>query len=169
MNAFDRPDDWDNPVVVPTVSAPERVLVAFDGSHNSERALAWSALVARGASSEVIVLVGYTQPLTMRGRGAAYVEAVRDDLAGEAAELAAEGVQALVAESVRARGIVLKGDVARGIIETAQEEQCELIVMGRQGLTAESSGVAGRLRDLLQGGVAEKVTRHSEIPVLVVP
>lgn len=159
MNAFDRPDDWDNPVVVPTVSAPERVLVAFDGSHNSERALAWSALVARGAGSEVIVLVGYTQPLTMRGRGAAYVEAVRDDLADEAAELAAEGVQALVSEGVRARGIVLKGDVARGIIETAEQEQCELIVMGRQGRHA--------LGELMLGSTTRRVLAGCRADVLV--
>ena len=98
---------------------PERILVPFDGSHNAERALAWARMIALGTGSEVLVLVGYTQPLTMRGRGAAYVEAVRDELADEAAELAREGVQVLVTAGVQARGIVLKGDITRGILETA--------------------------------------------------
>ena len=129
-------------------------------------------MIALGTGSEVLVLVGYTQPLTMRGRGAAYVEAVRDELADEAAELAREGVQVLVTAGVQARGIVLKGDITRGILETAAQEGCGLILLGRQGLTAEVGGVsgaAGMIRDLLQGGVSEKVTRHAEVPVVVVP
>lgn len=151
---------------------PERILVPFDGSHNAERALAWARMIALGTGSEVLVLVGYTQPLTMRGRGAAYVEAVRDELADEAAELAREGVQVLVTAGVQARGIVLEGDITRGILETAAQEGCGLILLGRQGLTAEVGGVsgaAGMIRDLLQGGVSEKVTRHAEVPVVVVP
>jgi nucleotide-binding universal stress UspA family protein len=167
-----RPADWESPVVVPEAAVPERILVPFDGSHNAERALAWARIIALGTGSEVLVLVGYTQPLTMRGRGAAYVEAVRDELADEAAELAREGVQVLVTAGVQARGIVLKGDITRGILETAAQEGCGLILLGRQGLTAEVGGVsgaAGMIRDLLQGGVSEKVTRHAEVPVLVVP
>lgn len=168
----ERPADWESPVVVPEAEVPERILVPFDGSHNAERALAWARIIALGTGSEVLVLVGYTQPLTMRGRGAAYVEAVRDELADEAAELAREGVQVLVTAGVQARGIVLKGDITRGILETAAQEGCGLILLGRQGLTAEVGGVsgaAGMIRDLLQGGVSEKVTRHAEVPVLVVP
>ncbi len=168
----ERPADWESPVVVPEAEVPERILVPFDGSHNAERALAWARMIALGTGSEVLVLVGYTQPLTMRGRGAAYVEAVRDELADEAAELAREGVQVLVTAGVQARGIVLKGDITRGILETAAQEGCGLILLGRQGLTAEVGGVsgaAGMIRDLLQGGVSEKVTRHAEVPVVVVP
>ena len=168
----ERPADWESPVVVTEAEVPERILVPFDGSHNAERALAWARMIALGTGSEVLVLVGYTQPLTMRGRGAAYVEAVRDELADEAAELAREGVQVLVTAGVQARGIVLKGDITRGILETAAQEGCGLILLGRQGLTAEVGGVsgaAGMIRDLLQGGVSEKVTRHAEVPVVVVP
>ena len=177
----ERPADWESPVVVPEAEVPERILVPFDGSHNAERALAWARMIALGTGSEVLVLVGYTQPLTMRGRGAAYIESVREDLeiealrdelADEAAELAREGVQVLVTAGVQARGIVLKGDITRGILETAAQEGCGLILLGRQGLTAEVGGVsgaAGMIRDLLQGGVSEKVTRHAEVPVVVVP
>ena len=172
MTPTDRPAHWHEPVSIPIPVLPERILVPFDGSLNAERALGWARLVSLGTDAEVIVLVGYTQPLTMRGRGAAYVEAIRDDHLTEATELAQEGVQALQAAGTTARGIVLKGEIARGIIETAAEEGCGLIVIGRQGLTAELGGVAGtrdRFLDLLQGGVCEKVTRHSDVPVLVVP
>lgn len=168
----DRPDDWDAPVALPPVAAPRRILVPFDGSHNAERALAYAHLVARAAgTTEVVVVVAYEQPLTMRGRGAAYVETLRDELEAEAKLLATESVQLLVTEGIVARGLVVRGEAARAVLDAADDEGCDLIVMGRQGLTAELRGVASalsRFRDLLLGGVAEKVVQHSAVPVLVV-
>lgn len=171
MSTQARPDDWDAPVSLPAVSAPKRVLVPFDGSHNAERSLAWAELVASRAGAEVVVVVAFEQPLTMRGRGAAYIETVREELSEEATLLATEAVELLREHGVDARGIVVKGEPARAILDTAEDEDAELIVIGRSGLTAELRGVAGaldRFRDLLQGGVADKVTAHATIPVLVV-
>lgn len=171
MSTQARPDDWEAPVSLPDVSTPRRVLVPFDGSHNAERALAWAELIARTAQAEVVVVVAFEQPLTMRGRGAAYIETVRDELSEEATTLATEAVQLLREHSIDARGVVVKGEPARAILDTAEDEEAELIVIGRNGLTAELRGVAGaldRFRELLQGGVTDKVTRHASIPVLVV-
>ncbi|MBN2326050.1 MAG: universal stress protein [Candidatus Omnitrophica bacterium] len=47
------------------------------------------------------------------------------------------------------------------ILEYAREIDCDLIVIGRQGQS--------NLRKVLFGNVTEKVTRHAECPVLVVP
>jgi nucleotide-binding universal stress UspA family protein len=171
MNALARPDDWDAPVALPEVNTPRRILIPFDGSHNAERALSWVRLIATRADAEVVVVVAYEQPLTMRGRGAAYVETVRDELADEAMHLATEAVDLLAGTGVSARGVVVKGEPARAILDTADDEECDVIVIGRHGLTAELRGVASaldRFRDLLQGGVTDKVTRHATIPVLVV-
>lgn len=166
-----RPEDWEEPVRIPEVTLPTRLLVPFDGSHNAERALAWAATTAAATGGEVVVMVGYEQPLTMRGRGAAYIEAVRDDLEAEAKGLAAEAVSLLVGRGVTARGLVVKGDVAHAILDTVESEACDLLVIGRQGLSAEVGGVTGaldRMRDMLQGGVTDKIVRHSPVPVLVV-
>jgi nucleotide-binding universal stress UspA family protein len=171
MTGHIRPGDWDDPVVVPVVGMPQRILVPFDGSHNAERALAWAGGVAGGSGAEIVVMVGYEQPLTVRGRGAAYIESVREELETEARELAGEAVGQLRDRGVEARGVVVKGDVPRAILDIARTEDCGLIVVGRQGLSAELGGVSGaldRVRDLLQGGVSDKVIRHSPVPVLVV-
>ncbi|MBL8932379.1 MAG: universal stress protein [Kineosporiaceae bacterium] len=171
MNIQVRPADWEDPVRLPEVTAPRRLLVPFDGSHNAERALAWAALTASTASAEVVVMVGFEQPLTMRGRGAAYIESVREELESEARELAAEAVTLLGGRGVAARGIVVKGDVPHAILDMADSEGCDLIVIGRQGLTAELRGLGTaleRVRDMLHGGVSDKVIRHSTVPVLVV-
>lgn len=172
MNLETRPQDWEDPVKLPEVQAPSRILVPFDGSHNSERALAWAGFVAEAAEAEVVVVVAYEQPLTMRGRGAPYIEAVRDELEQEAVNLATEAVDLIKARGLAARGVVIKGDVPHAIIDTAEAEGCDLLIIGRQGVSAEVGGVTGaidKFRDMLQGGVSNKVVRHSHIPMLVVP
>jgi len=171
MNAQTRPQDWGDDVVLPEVSTPKRVLIPFDGSHNAERALAWGAYVAARADMEIVVVVAYEQPMTMRGRGATYVEQVRDDLEAEALALATEAVELLKARDLGARGVVVKGDISRAILDVAEQQECELIIIGRQGISAElgRDAVMDRVRDMLQGGVADKVARHAAVPVLTVP
>lgn len=171
MNVHARPEDWEDPVVLPEVTSPQRVLVPFDGSHNAERALAWAAHLCGTEGADVIVLVGFEQPLTLRGRGATYIEEVREQLEAEARELAAEAVRLMLARGVNARGLVVKGDVPHAILDTVDAERCDLVVIGRQGLSAEVGGVPSaldRVRNMLQGGVSDKVIRHASVPVMVV-
>ncbi|MGZ8571089.1 MAG: universal stress protein [Actinomycetota bacterium] len=164
-----RPHDWNEPVVVPESDPPRTVLVPFDGSHTAERALAWSVLVAHNNDAEVIVVVAFDPPLTVRGRGASYVEEMKATLEGEAHELAEQAVRSLLDRTVNARGKVVRGDVARAILEVADEESVDLIILGRQGVTHEVGGATlDRFRALMSGGIAEKVSRHAEVPVLVV-
>jgi nucleotide-binding universal stress UspA family protein len=171
MTSLPRPPDWDDPVSIPDIAPPTRVLVPFDGSHNAERALAWAALVAAAAGAEVVVTVAYEQPMTLRGRGSTYVETVGGELEDEATALAEEAVRVLTGRGLSARGVVVEAEAARAVLDTVDREKCDLVVMGRQGLTAELrrvSSVLDRFRELLQGGVADKVTRHATVPVLVV-
>ncbi len=168
MTQYARPDDWDAPVVIPDVPPPGRILVPFDGSHSAERALAWSVLSARDCDAEVVVVVAFDPPLTMRGRGAAFVEDVKAGLREEAQSLAEESVQLLHEKGVRARGVVIRGDVAEGILQIAEEEEADLIIMGRQGLSHEVGSGVDKLRRVMAGGVADKVSRHASVPVMVV-
>lgn len=52
------------------------------------------------------------------------------------------------------------GDAAFGILETAESESCDLIVMCTHGMKA--------LKRFLLGSVTNKVIHHASIPVLVV-
>jgi len=121
--------------------------------------------------SEIVVVVAYEPPLTLRGRGSLYVTHTRAELAEEATALAEESVLLLRNQGLEARGIVVTGDPARGILDVVDDEACDLIVMGRKGLTAELEGAPGavqRFREILAGGVAEKIARHATVPVLLV-
>lgn len=162
------PDDWDEPVEIPEAPKPRKILVPFDGSHTAERALSWAVLSATNNDAEVVVVVAYDVPLTVRGRSASYVDetkATRDD---EAKELAESSVGILLERGVSARGVVIRGDVARQILTVAEDEQVDLIVMGRQGVTHEAGGAMEKFRALASGGIAEKVSRHASVPVLMV-
>ena len=47
-----------------------------------------------------------------------------------------------------------------GILETAQDEGCDLIVMGSHGRTG--------VKALILGSVAQKVLTYAKVPVLIV-
>jgi len=72
-----------------------------------------------------------------------------------------------VAENYEDRNFVLdevvvkRGDPADLTIETAEKNNCNLIVMGTQG--------HGGLAKMVLGSTAQKVLKRSKIPVLVVP
>ena len=99
-----RPDDWEEPVKLPAPLRPKRVLIPFDGSHAAERALVWGVLVAKNNDAEIVVIVAYEPPLTVRGRKAAYVEEAKAALQVEAKELATEAVELLQKRASRPGG-----------------------------------------------------------------
>jgi nucleotide-binding universal stress UspA family protein len=169
MSELLRPDDWDDPVRLPEVAAPARVLVAFDGSHTAERALAWTALVAGDA--EVVVLVAYLPPVTKRPRVAVDADQLQAEMADEAEVLANEAAALLVEQGVRARGLCVKGDPAAAVSTAVDEEDIELVVIGRHGLTSELHGLDGaleRFRNVIHGSVVDRVLQQARVPVLVV-
>jgi nucleotide-binding universal stress UspA family protein len=68
--------------------------------------------------------------------------------------------EAAKAANVEVESVLLEGNPADEIIEFAEQNGVEIIVMGTLGKTG--------LERFLLGSVAENVVRHSKIPVLVV-
>ena len=60
----------------------------------------------------------------------------------------------------KARKHVKSGHIARGILEVADEEGSDIIIMGSRGL--------GLLKGVLIGSVSQKVIEESKIPVMVI-
>ena len=165
----ERPHDWDDPVVIPELDTVFDVLLApFDGSHAGELALAHAERVAVATDGEIVVVVAYDPPITVRRRGILEVEHERSAQEAEALELAEESARILVERGRRARAIVVRGEPASAILETAETEGADLVLMGRTGLGNELNKGLPFLRDLRMGSVAEKVARHATVPVLLV-
>ena len=141
----------------------KKILVPTDGSALAQGAAATAAQLAKSQGAEVIGLC-VIDPFPYIGLGEASVAGLQAYLA-ETRSLAGQALDALgkvcLAEGVRFVGDTIERNVVyEGIIETAQAEGCDLIVMashGRQGVKA-----------LILGSVAQKVLTHAKVPVLIV-
>jgi nucleotide-binding universal stress UspA family protein len=142
----------------------KKVLVPLDGSELAERALEPALAISRAANAELLLLSipSYHQvvPPAATGYGMVATDQIVD-LGYDAAKnyLAALARQARCANS-RIRPLVVEGDVAGCIVDTAADEQVDLIVM-------TTHGYSGFTRWML-GSITERVLRGAPCPVLVV-
>ena len=136
-----------------------RILFAHDGGRLAERALVYLEHVARIEKAEVTVLHVYAMPDRYSATDG-YAD-LRDQYEVVAQEIVDDAATQLEERDVSARGLVLPGDSAHVILETAHREDISLIVIGSRG----PSSVA----ELMLGSVSLEVLRHAPCPVLVVP
>ena len=134
----------------------DRILVPTDGSEGAERAIkhALSLAEVHGATVHGLYAV---EPVYSTETGTAEAVAALED--------AGERAVASLAEAAEARNVAAVTEVRRGtphqmILDYAEEEGIDVIVMGTEGRTG--------LSRYLVGSVAEKVVRLSDVPVLTV-
>jgi len=143
----------------------QKLLVPVDFSDCSRSALDTASLLAKtfGASLDLVHVweaPAFIAPEIMVGAAGS-----TQTLAKFADEQAHMGLKEF-AEEAKKRGIdiagtrVVQGDTASTICDLAAREGYDMIAMGTQG----RSGLA----HLFLGSVAEKVVRHSSVPVLTV-
>ena len=138
----------------------DRILVPTDGSEGVERAVSHAVdlAAAHGATIHAVYVVntaGFTG-LPMESSWEGVEEMLRED-----AENALELVRTLADQrGVTVETHVLEGPPQREIVRYAEEEGCDLVVMGTHG--------RGGIDRLLLGSVAEKVVRASNVPVMTV-
>ncbi|HXW36366.1 MAG TPA: universal stress protein [Nitrososphaerales archaeon] len=140
-----------------------KILVAYDGSPDSKRALRTGSLLAKRMRSKLLIVHVFSpavfpyigaSPAPLDGMSALQAAAKKQSEA-----LLARAVKS-VAGQVRARGLVVEsGSAVEGIIETASREDVDLIVMGTQGLTG--------FKKILVGSVSSGVVAHAKCAVLV--
>jgi len=132
-----------------------RILLAVDGSEQSDMAARLAAKVAVAAGDEVIVT--HIIELLATKIGIAEMEAREDAqqlVERYAKELADAGINASTD-----LGRALTGHVGKMLVNAAIEHRVGLIVMGSRGRSD--------LTSLLLGSVAHKVLHHSHCPVLI--
>ena len=142
-----------------TVEAVENVLVPTDGSEGATVAVDWGVGLADVYDATCHALFS-----TDAGRftGGAEPSTVLTGLAEEEGRAALETVR----ERARAAGVdvaatATDGPPVRVILEYAEDNEIDLVVMGTRGRS-------GLERQLL-GSVTENVVRHADVPVCCVP
>lgn len=139
----------------------KKILIATDGSENAERAASYGVDIGRATGAEVYALyVVSTEHAETTRTVMGWTDAFEEYLANKGG--AATGyVQNLGRDAgVKVEPVYLRGSPAEKILEYAEENNIDLIVMGTQGLTG--------IKKFLIGSVAEKVLRHSKVPVMII-
>lgn len=136
------------------------IVIATDGSENSQRAISYGIEIAKLSGATVHALyVLDTSSFSSIPMDAGW-EAMYEILKTEGGKAVSEVKERGEASGIEVREVLLEGHPSSEIIEFAENNNADLIVMGTLGKTG--------LDRFLMGSVAEKVVRGSKVPVLVV-
>lgn len=152
-----------------------KVLVPYDGSEMSDKALDKAIEFSKALKSEMIILHILDERLIPSnaarfiGEKAAFEDAKMTAL--NILKVGAEEMLKYKMEKVKANGINVRfitgiGAPAEGITDVAESEHVDLIVIGSRELKREKEHSAGKL--MLLGSVARRVLEIAECPVLII-
>ncbi|MBM3292614.1 universal stress protein [Candidatus Bathyarchaeota archaeon] len=145
-----------------------RILVAYDGSEASKRALDTAAKMAAMFKGELIILavvprvtmpiITSTEVSTMDLETQDYQEKMK-----EAYSLALDEAEEEMKEHyphIKTEGILVEGRPSELIVTTSESKNASLIVMGSRGI----GGISG----WILGSTSRKVVDHCTKPILIV-
>jgi nucleotide-binding universal stress UspA family protein len=137
----------------------QNIVIATDGSENGLKAISYGIKLAKLSGATIYALhIVDTYSLSQSwtaGRETMY-ENLKED--GQKATLKVK--EYAEATGVEVKEVLLEGHPSKEIIDFAEKNNIDMIVMGTLGKTG--------LDRFLMGSVAEKVVRNSKVPVLVV-
>ena len=140
------------------MSAFTNILVAYDGSEPSRKALDMAVKVAQCSNGKLKVLYAFDKvPLVL---GDDETERFIERAMNKGREHLAEVTVHLRDANIEFSTDTVEGPAAEAILRVAQLEGCDLIVMGSRGL--------GMVQGLLLGSVSYRVLHRATIPVLIV-
>lgn len=135
------------------------IVIATDGSENTQKAVSYGIKIAKLSGATVHALhVMDTSSISQSwtaGKGTIY-----DILKNEGQKATSEVKEYGEASGVEVKEVILDGHPSKEIIDFAEANDINLIVMGTLGKTGFDR--------FLMGSVAENVVRNSKVPVLVV-
>lgn len=121
-----------------------KILAAFDGSAHASDALREAVDLAKALKVELIIIT-----------------VAEDHDYDQAGETNQAGLRLARSHDYDAVGLVAEGRrSAPAILETAQEQECDLVVAGAYGHS--------RIREMILGSTTMHLITHSEIPVMLV-
>lgn len=137
----------------------KKILVAYDGSASAQSALAAAGRIAEAEKSwvkVVAVVPVYQGDLELIG-----VSSIKETIAGPGKKILAEARAFAEKIGLHILTNLEQGEPYERIVHIADDEKCDLIVLGRRGIS--------HLERELMGGVTARVIGHTTRDVLVVP
>lgn len=136
----------------------KKIVVAYDGSKGSHKALIWAVNLASRLGAAVVAVSVVKPP-----EFSSSIDEVDEWYADGEKQYRPLLEKAAVygeEQGVFLQTEILKGHPAESIMRYAADRQADLIVMGTRGM--------GGFKILIIGSVAQKVVTYAKVPVLVV-
>ena len=149
-----------------------KILVGFDGSDPSKRALHYALVLSKKFSSELLILTAYQKHLlpTFSSEDAEEIEVIDVELQEQYWESvkkhyanvlrSAEQIVNKDWPSVKYTSLLVEGRPSTEIMSAAQRNEVDLIILGSRGI----GGVTG----WILGSTAKSVLDHCDRPVFVI-
>ncbi|KKG12402.1 universal stress protein [Methanosarcina sp. 2.H.T.1A.6] len=139
-----------------------KIMVATDGSELIKKAVDTAVEVAKLSEAKLyaVYVVSSGGGSMAHPRDLGWEKAMKEHLTTEGKEATAYVETAGKAADVEVESVILEGSPAHEIIDFAEKNNMDLIVMGTLGRTG--------IQKFLLGSVAQNVVRHSRKAVLVV-
>jgi nucleotide-binding universal stress UspA family protein len=140
----------------------KHILIPLDGSTRAESAIPFAERIARASGASVTLLRVVTTPIDFSGyamESPLIMQGVLDADVDNATSYLATIAKSTVLAGVKTTTEVLTGSPALTIVEISSSTKTDLIVMCSHGETG--------FKRWMLGSVAQKVARHSPVPVLV--
>ena len=139
----------------------EAIVVGTDGSETAEEAVRQAGELAKALGARVHVVSAYEPAGVKVAGGAASVQA--EWTVGPGVKV--DAVLERAAGAIRVKGVEVetyarKADAAEAILDVAEEQQADLIVVGNRGMHGA--------RRFLLGSVPNKVSHHAPCSVLII-
>ncbi|MCI4432736.1 MAG: universal stress protein [Nitrosopumilus sp.] len=144
-----------------------KILVPIDGSKNADKALSKALIIAEKFDSKIIlihVITDFLQEFSTTAEGLAIpdtaVVKIRTAIEEQAETMIMKRLEQVQKKNLNCEYIIKVGDTGSEIIQYAEKNNIELIVIGARGL--------GKFKQLLLGSVSNKVVTNSHCPILII-
>lgn len=137
-----------------------KLLVPVDGSENSVRALEAAIFLSKKIYAHVTVMHVMEKAPTVYIHPQKELEELLKNYRREGEQILEKCEEIGYKNGVELKTVIIEGDVASKIIQYAEKELFDMIVMGHRG--------SGRFKGMVLGSVSEKVLHQTKRSVLII-
>jgi nucleotide-binding universal stress UspA family protein len=136
------------------------ILVPYDGSNPSVNALSKAVQLAKSdvGTHLTVAHVINLQPVIVGEMTFSQPESYQETLKEQGNKLL-DTIKETINVVPHSNVVILGGSPAEAILDYAQDNSCDLIIMGSRGL--------GSVKEWMLGSVSHNVIQHSKVPVMI--
>jgi nucleotide-binding universal stress UspA family protein len=136
------------------------IVVGTDGSEPAERAVREAIGIAARDGAQLHIVTAFHDAAMFRERIASSAKTAHINLREVGDSVAGRALRQAEEAGVKATTHAHEGDPAEAILDTAMEQNADLIVVGNRGLSG--------IQRFLLGSVSQKVSEHASCNVMIV-